>query len=165
MCWVSSAFASGLFSDETVARKARPYWLCRKCKYRNERIKRKCVSCGAAKPPRKVGKNQETLRDDDYAYYCRVAEVLHGVTDERCCVCGRPKPEGPRRFHHDREHDHNTGFPRGLACPPCNMLMKFRQLNAEKAQLIADYLKRAEKYPEHFTEKFTKPEDDLETKS
>ena len=44
-------------------------------------------------------------------------------------------------------------------CPLDNMLMKYTQLNAERAQLIADYLKRAEKYPEVFKQFDAKPEE------
>ena len=137
-----------------MARKARPYWSCRKCKYRNERAKRKCLFCGAAKPKKHVPKHARTLRDDGYEHYVEVAEVLHGVTDERCCVCGRPKSEERR---HDRDHDHRTGHPRGLVCSLDNRLMKYTQLDAARAKLIWQYLERAEKYPEVFT----KPEDDL----
>jgi hypothetical protein len=133
-----------------VARKARPWWSCR-CGYRNERAKRKCLSCGKAKPKKRVPKHAETLRDDGYEHYVKVAEALHGVRDERCCVCGRPRSAERR---HDRDHDHNTGKPRGLACVVCNKLMP-HQLTAERAELIAAYLRRAEKYSEHFT----KPEE------
>lgn len=136
-----------------MARKTRPYWTCKKCRYRNPSIKRKCLDCGTLKAKRKVSRKQKPV--DDYAHYVQVARVLHGVEDERCCVCGKPPSPGRR---HDRDHDHRTGDPRGLACPLDNMLMKYWQLDAAKAQLIADYLKRAELYPE----KFTKPEDQLE---
>lgn len=142
-----------------MARKSRPYWLCRKCKNRNERAKRKCLFCGAAKPRKRVPRHAITLQRDSYEFYCQVAEKLHGVADERCCVCG--KPRGERR--HDRDHDHKTGHPRGLACVVCNKVM-VHQLTAERAREIAAYLDRAEKFPEHFTEHFTKPEDGIETR-
>lgn len=127
--------------------KARPYWSCR-CGYRNQRTKRKCLSCGKAKPKKKVPAHARTLRDDGYEHYVEVSKVLHGVKDEQCCVCGRPK--SPER-RHDRDHDHRTGHPRGLVCSLDNRLMKYTQLDAERAQLIADYLKRAEQYSKHFT--------------
>ena len=137
-----------------MARKARPYWVCRKCKYRNPSIKRKCLECGVLKAKRKVNRKSKPV--DEYAHYCRVAEVLHGVYDERCCVCGRPK--NPER-RHDRDHDHRNGNPRGLACSKCNMLMKFTELDTHRAKLIWQYLERAEKYPEVFT----KPEGQVAT--
>lgn len=133
-----------------MARKAKPYWSCR-CGYRNERLKRKCLSCGKPKPKKRVPAHARTLRDDGYAHYVEVAEKLHGVFDERCCVCGKPRREDR---HHDRDHDHITGLPRGLACVYDNKLMP-HQLTLEKARLIVAYLERAERY----TEIFTKPED------
>ena len=131
---------------------AAKYRLCPKCKYRYEKVKKKCPSCGKARPKKRVPKHAITLRDHNYDYYREVSEKLHGVTDESCNVCRKPKPETRR---HDRDHDHRSGNPRGLACSKCNMLMKFTELDAHRAQLIADYLKRAEQYPDVFT----KPED------
>jgi hypothetical protein len=63
------------------------------------------------------------LQGDSYPLFVRAAELIHGITDERCCVCGKPKPPN-RRW--DRDHDHVTGNPRGLACGGnrgCNVLM------------------------------------------
>jgi hypothetical protein len=48
----------------------------------------------------------------------------------------------------DRDHDHLTGLPRGLACPGnqgCNALMP-SQLTLERARLIVGYLERVEAY-------------------
>ena len=129
------------------------YRLCPKCKYRYERVKKKCPSCGKARPKKRVPKHAETLRDHSYEFYCEVAEILHGVTDERCCVCGKPRKDNRK---HDRDHDHRSGNPRGLACPQCNMLMKFTQLDAARSRQITAYLERAEKYPQFFT----KPKED-----
>ena len=126
------------------------YWLCAGCRYRNERIKRKCVSCGRARPKPRVPKHAKTLQSDTYEDYVRVSAEIHGVTDESCCVCRKPK--GERK--HDRDHDHSTGNPRGLACHRCNRSMP-HWMTAHKAQLVADYLKRVEDY--YATN--TKPED------
>jgi hypothetical protein len=60
-------------------------------------------------------------------------------------VCGKPRSQ---ERHHDRDHDHTTGLPRGLACPGnqgCNALMP-RWLTAARARAIADYLERVEAY-------------------
>ena len=122
------------------------YRLCPKCKYRYERIKQKCPNCAAARPKKRVPKHAETLRDHTYEHYVEISRLIHGVTDESCCACRRPK--GERR--HDRDHDHKTGNPRGLACHRCNRSMP-HWMTAHHAQLIADYLKRVETY-------YTKPE-------
>ena len=134
---------------------AAKYRLCPKCKYRYERIKKKCPSCGKARPKKRVPKHAETLRDDSYEHYVQISKEIHGNGDGTCDVCRRP-PSPTRR--HDRDHDHNTGQPRGLACPGihgCNRSMP-HWLTAHRAQLIADYLKRVENY---YT---TKPEGQVE---
>ncbi len=62
-----------------------------------------------------------------------------------CGVCGKP-PATAR--HHDRDHDHVTGLPRGLACPGntgCNSLMP-RQMTLERARAIVGYLERVEAF-------------------
>lgn len=94
------------------------------------------------KPKARVPKHAVTLRDDSYEAYCRVNEQVHGVTDESCAVCGRPRHEAMR---HHRDHDHVTGNPRGLACFGCNRLMP-RDLTLERARLIVAYLERVEAF-------------------
>ena len=121
-------------------------WLC-KCGTRNERIKQRCVACRGPRPKRRVPKHARTLRDDSYTVYEQVNADLHGPahggewTPDCCGVCGKP-PATTRRM--DRDHDHVTGKPRGLACPGntgCNALMP-RQLTLERARLIVAYLER-----------------------
>jgi hypothetical protein len=110
-----------------------------------------------------VPRHARTLRDDSYAVYVQVARDIHGVTDESCCVCGKPRSQERRP---DRDHDHKTGKPRGLVCPGvtgCNVLMlpwvtastargieaaKFEadELDAMRWSMIADYLERVETY-------------------
>lgn len=128
-----------------MATKKRPYWLCRNCGSRNERLKRKCLTCARAKPKKRVPAHAKTLRDDSYATYCEVAKTIHGVDDESCCVCSKPRSA---ELRHDRDHGHlkgdpSFGKPRGLACFRCNKLMP-RELTPELAQLIAEYLLRVQ---------------------
>lgn len=122
------------------------YWSC-PCGTRNERIKQKCVTCRASRPKRRVPVHARTLRDDPYPVYEQVNLELHGPafdgewTPDCCGVCGKP-PSTSR--HMDRDHDHVTGRPRGLACPGntgCNALMP-KQLDLARARLIVAYLER-----------------------
>ena len=132
----------------SAATSKRRYWLCT-CGTRNERIKQRCPDCGRHRPKRRVPKHARTLRDDQYPVYREVNERLHAKAfgsewDADCCgVCGKP-PSTSR--HMDRDHDHRTGLPRGLACPGnqgCNALMP-RQMTVERARQVLAYLERVE---------------------
>lgn len=120
----------------------RRYWTCRKCSHRNERTSsRACGGCGErTKPKLRVPKHAVTLRDDPYTTYCKVNAAIHGVEDEACGVCGKPRSQERR---HDRDHDHVTGNPRGLACVYCNKHMP-RGLTLDLARLVVAYLERVE---------------------
>lgn len=137
---------------------ARAYWSC-VCGERWPRTKQLCT-CGKRRPKRRVPKHARTLRDDSYAHYVQVNRDIHGVTDESCGVCGKPRSQ---ERHHDRDHDHTTGLPRGLACggnAGCNVLMlpwitadvayaiatKVAEPAASRWRLIAAYLERVEAY-------------------
>jgi len=102
---------------------AKKYVLC-SCGTRNDRAggRSKCVTC--AKPLRKLPQQRHKLiLREGYEPFLRAAREIHGVTDESCCVCGKPRPQ---EGHWDRDHDHITGVARGLACSGnqgCNVLM------------------------------------------
>ena len=130
------------------------YWSC-PCGTRNERRKQRCANedCRRKRPKRRVPAHARTLRDDPYTVYERVNADIHAVaqsgewTPDSCGVCGKAPTTGR---HMDRDHDHITGRPRGLACPGnqgCNALMP-RQLTLERARLIVAYLERVEDYYE-----------------
>lgn len=124
------------------------YWTCRKCGYRNERAWLKCRSgiavsaqsvCGGRRPPRKVPKHATALRDMTFADFRDVNEAIHGQ-GSNCGVCGTP-PKAEANLQ--REHDHVTGLPRGLACWRCNRLMP-KQFGLVEARAIVAYLERVE---------------------
>lgn len=115
---------------------AKRYWACR-CGSRNLRTTQKC-GCGRKRPPARVPKHARTLQRDSYDVYVQVARDVHGVTDESCCVCRKPRSQERR---HDRDHDHRTGNPRGLACHICNRVM-VRELTLERARAVVAYLER-----------------------
>ena len=125
------------------------WWTC-PCGTRNPRANQKCTNetCQRSRPKRRVTAHARALRDETYETFERVNREIHGAEPDACGVCGRP-PKFERR--HDRDHDHITGNPRGLACPGnqgCNALMP-RWLTAERAQAIADYLRRV---ADHYAE-------------
>lgn len=125
-------------------------WTCPVCKRLNDRVggRRSCAYCATGRAPKaRVPAHARTLRDDSYDAYCRAAAAIHGVTDESCCVCGKPRSQERR---HDRDHGHlkgsvSFGLPRGLACVSCNRLMP-RELDAERARLIHEYLSRVDAF-------------------
>jgi recombination endonuclease VII len=114
-------------------------WTCPECKTLNApgRV-RTCSTCGkVTKPKRRVTRHAQTLRDEPYAVYVQLAAAIHGVTDESCNVCGKPRPES-RRW--DRDHDHVTGKARGIVCGGnngCNVLMA-KWITAPVALAIAE---------------------------
>lgn len=127
-----------------LATKKRRYWTC-KCGHRNEvrTSSRKCQGCGGlTKPKRRVPKHAETLRDDSYEVYEALNQAVHAAERDACGVCGRP-PSDNRR--HDRDHDHRTGKPRGLACFRCNREL-LRNGTLAEARLVVAYLERAEAF-------------------
>jgi Recombination endonuclease VII len=116
------------------------YWTC-PCGTRNERIKQKCanIECRRKRPKSRT-KTLAHPQDDYRAVYVPLAAAIHGVTDESCCVCGRPRSQAK---HHDRDHDHRTGAPRGIACFHCNKEL-LRHATLEQARLVVAYLERVE---------------------
>lgn len=136
-------------SAATGSRSKRRYWLC-SCGTRHPRTRQKC-ECGRRRPKRRVPAHARTLRDDPYPVYEHANAAIHASgfpgewTPDCCGVCGK----APSRARHmDRDHDHVTGRPRGLACPGnqgCNALMP-KQLTLERARLIVAYLERVEAF-------------------
>lgn len=123
---------------------ARRYWTCRKCSHRNERTaSRKCLGCGEqTKPKARVPQHALVHRDTPYEKYAKLSLLIHGGDPESCGVCGRPKGENRK---HDRDHDHRTGNPRGLACVRCNREL-LRNSTLQEARAVVAYLERAEIY-------------------
>ncbi len=116
----------------------RRYVHCPSCGHRNDRAggRRLCADCRTPLPKRRVAGHARTLRDMAYKAWAELSVEIHGGELEACGVCGR-MPSDNR--HHDRDHDHETGKPRGLACGGdfgCNRMMP-RTLTAERAREAA----------------------------
>jgi hypothetical protein len=123
---------------------ARKYVSCVKCGHRNDREggRRKCVGCRADLPKRRVPTHAKVLRDTPYDQFVEINEAIHGQGDN-CGVCGGPPSESNRRL--DRDHDHRTGLPRGLAHVRCNREL-LRNSTLEEARLVVAYLERVSDY-------------------
>lgn len=105
-------------------------WTCRKCRVKLPRLKRKCPTCGRARPTTKTAA-QKALTDD-YAVWV----ALFGET---CGICGRA-PSARRRL--DRDHCHGSLRKRGLLCARCNRALP-SWITAEWLRAAAAYLERA----------------------
>lgn len=105
------------------------YWTCRKCGYRNERVKQLCIvaSCDGKRPKPSKPAHRAVL-ENPYEWW-----VERFGTN--CNICGRAPAEG-RKLH--RDHDHKTGEARGLLCHLCN--------RALPSWITADWLKTAREY-------------------
>lgn len=128
-------------------------------------MQQKCGTegCEGRRPKKRMQRHKEVLRGDTYPLFVQAARDIHGVTDESCCACGKPRSQ---ERHHDRDHDHITGKPRGLLCPGdrgCNVLLvpwvtaatargiaEAKRLageqDAERWDWLAGYLERVEVY-------------------
>lgn len=58
---------------------------------------------------------------------------------ERCGICRRP----PKKRKLQRDHDHQTGLPRGLLCYQCNKALPY-YVNLSWLQAAIEYLTRYE---------------------
>ena len=128
-------------------------WLCPRpsCGHLNELrgTSRKCQGCGRmTRRKKRVPKHARTVRDDSYETYVAINRAIHtGPSripdhEESCGVCGKPRGENRR---HDRDHDHRTGQPRGLACFHCNREL-LRHATLEQARQVVAYLERVEAF-------------------
>lgn len=128
--------------------KRRPYWLCPGCGTRNPRVKQKCAGdgCRRSRPRRREPDHAVALRGDNYhSVYVPFAAEVHGVTDESCCLCGKPRSQTDR---HHRDHGHlkgslSFGKPRGILCFRCNALLP-REVTAEWLEKAHAYLRRVD---------------------
>ena len=57
-----------------------------------------------------------------------------------CAICQQP-PKNGKRFH--RDHDHQTGWLRGLLCPRCNSAVGF--VETTDVEKVLDYLDKYER--------------------
>lgn len=137
---------------------AKHFWRC-KCGTRNPRLTQRC-ECGERRPAKR-----KTLRlpAESYADFVKANREIHGVEDESCGACGKPRTLERK---HDRDHDHLTGKPRGLLCggnQGCNVLLakwvtapvawaifaakhEAGEPDAERWGLLATYLERVERF-------------------
>jgi hypothetical protein len=126
----------------TLTRRKPKSWTCPKCHRKNEArtSSRTCqYGCGTTKPKKRPSLAKPS---DSYDVYELLSVTIHGGEPGACGVCGRPPKE---RRNNDRDHDHRTGKPRGLACPRCNKEL-LRHSTLEEARAIVAYLERVERW-------------------
>lgn len=147
----------------TLARKARKKWTCSDPACRHVQYvktsSRRCERCGnvTKPPPRQTKAKPKEL----YPVFVRVNGEIHGCGEE-CGACGKLPSEGRKN---DRDHDHNTGLPRGLLCPGhsgCNIMLakwidsktafaiaaakRDKQQEHRRWTLLGEYLARSEAF-------------------
>jgi len=66
--------------------------------------------------------------------------TIHGGDETHCACCGRELVEDGMN---QRDHDHRTGWARGLVCWHCNHEL-LRNHTLESARMIVAYLGRVE---------------------
>lgn len=116
---------------------AKGYWTCRfkDCGHQNPKPKRKCLKCGRLKPPKKLTKHQQLLKDSRPLY-----EKLLEAQGGHCALCSK-KPTKNRRL--DFDHDHKTMKIRGLLCFRCNRALPY-WMNSEWLRRAANYVETTE---------------------
>ncbi len=73
------------------------WWTC-PCGTRNERRKQRCtnVECRRKRPAKRGPRHARILSGDTYPLFVQAARDIHGVYDEACCVCGKPRSQERR---------------------------------------------------------------------
>ncbi len=125
---------------------ARRYWICTGCHRRNLRTHIKCRTedCARTRPKKRVPKHAVVLRDMPYDQgWPELSVEIHGGELHHCGCCGRP-PIKVKRY--DRDHDHRTGLPRGVACSYCNRERLRGIASAQEAKWVLDYFERVERH-------------------
>lgn len=123
-----------------MTQRAQRGWLCR-CGYRNDPSHLNCRAegCRRHRPKRRVPRHARALQELTFEEWAMLSQRVHGGHLYACGLCGR-QPAGGRR--HDRDHDHQTGDPRGLLCWRCNREL-VRHSTLEEARAVVAYLERA----------------------
>jgi hypothetical protein len=122
-------------------------------------LPRDCTKCKTAKPAAGFswGGYARWPRLDSWCNRCKGKHSAkywlkqrYGVSNEDharmaieqgggCAICGKPAKR--KRLHTD--HDHATGFIRGLLCFSCNVAVGYMKDSPERLRKAADYLDRA----------------------
>lgn len=70
-------------------------------------------------------------------------ERIYKEQDGKCAICDKREEEFKRKLHVD--HDHKTGFIRGLLCTKCNPGLGYFEDSIEKLELAITYLNKFKK--------------------
>ena len=133
-----------------LATRKRPYWLCRYCGHRNERLgtSRKCQGCGSATARRlkRAPKHSHPLRQGRAAFEM-LNMTVHKCNPDHCAICGKrlDKPGSGQR-----DHAHfDGGYARGLLCWYCNKTLGQVERGKDGEEWMRsalDYVRRAREH-------------------
>jgi len=87
-------------------------------------------------------KRRDSLLRSRYGITLKEYNALHRIQKRKCSICGKPQQELKKRL--DVDHNHKTGYIRGLLCPYCNRkLLKYLKDDKKRTQGLIKYLQRA----------------------
>ena len=90
----------------------------------------------------KKEKQQEYKLKSRYGITLKQYKVISKSQKNCCAICNKPQSKLKKKLCVD--HNHKTGFIRGLLCPYCNSkLLKYLRDDKERAIGLLKYLERA----------------------
>jgi hypothetical protein len=113
-----------------------------------------CKPCQYTRNKQTRLNNISQYREKGKVYNRRKKLKSLGITEEKyneifesqnfvCAICKKEK-DAVRDWHLD--HNHNTGFVRGILCPQCNVMLGFAKDDSNTLRNAIEYL---EKWKEH----------------
>lgn len=120
----------------------------RKDKRRKSGLKNVCKACADARYKEYKAQNPEVVRQMRYKSYLKnkynlSVEAYNSMLesqDNKCAVCKSESTNNSLYKTMVVDHDHSTGYIRGLLCHPCNSTLGASLENIERLIKCANYL-------------------------